>query len=113
MGEPANIGLPYICVFKMLGRGPEINFGVQIWPCTPYFCIVMYLKIAYRKDTKNYRVEIVRSVRDAKGRPNKEVIKRLGLAPLVEHLERFYPVLDLKLQTKTVPVNQSSITYPT
>ena len=48
----------------------------------------MHLKVAYRKDTKNYRVEIVRSVRDAKGRPTKEVIKRLGLAPLGERLER-------------------------
>ena len=48
----------------------------------------MHLKVAYRNDTKNYRVEIVRSVRDAKGRPTKEVIKRLGLAPLGERLER-------------------------
>ena len=73
----------------------------------------MHLKLAYLNDTKNYRVEIVKSVWDAKDTPNKEVIKRLGLAPLGEHLERFYPVLDLKLQTKTVPLDESKITYPT
>ena len=73
----------------------------------------MHLKVAYRNDTKNYRIEVVKSVQNAKGKPTKEVIKRLGLAPLGERLERFYPVLDLKLQTKTVPVNQSKITYPT
>ena len=59
----------------------------------------MHLKVAYRKDTKNYRVEIVRSVRDAKGRPTKEVIKRLGLAPLGERLERLpelFTVVDME-----------------
>ena len=42
----------------------------------------MHLKVAYRNDTKNYRVEILRSVRDADGKSTKVVIKRLGLAPL-------------------------------
>ena len=68
----------------------------------------MHLKVAYRNDTKNYRVEIVRYVWGADGKSTKEVIKRLG-----ERLERFYSVLDLKLQAKTVPFDGSKIIYPT
>ena len=90
-----------------------MNFGVQIWPCTPYFCIVMHLKIAYRKDTKNYRVEIEKSVWDAKGRPNKEVIKRLGLAPLWGTFGKVLPSIRPKATDQTMNVNQSKITYPT
>ena len=47
----------------------------------------MHLKVAYRNDTKNYRVEIVRSVRGVDGKSTKEVIKRLGSAPLGDRLE--------------------------
>ena len=47
----------------------------------------MHLKVAYRNDTKNYRVEIVRSVRGADGKSTKVVIKRLGSAPLGDRLE--------------------------
>ena len=72
----------------------------------------MHLKIAYRKDTKNYRIEIVKSVRDAKGRLNKEVIKRLGLAPIGERLERFYAVLDLKLQTRLCLLTKVRLPIP-
>ena len=109
---PANVGLAYICVFKMLGRGPKINFGFENWPCSPYFCIDMHLKATYRNDTKNYRVEIVNFVRYAIDR-TKKVIKRLGSALLGDRLERFYPSLDLKLQTETVPLDENKITYPT
>ena len=61
----------------------------------------MHLKVAYRNDTKNYRVDILRSVRGADGKSTKEVIKRLGSAPLGDRLERLkmlgrYQVAKLK-----------------
>ena len=58
---------------------PNLGF---IFGHVSLFCIVMHLKVAYRKDTKNYRVEILRSFRDANDKSTKEVIKRLGLALL-------------------------------
>ena len=49
-----------------------------------------------------------------KGGPNKEVIKRLGLAPLGERFGKVLPSIRPKAtDQKNVPVNQSKITYPT
>ena len=63
----------------------------------------MHLKVVRRNDVNTYRVEIVKSIRDANGKPTKKVIKTIGTAPLGEGLDklkilgRYYMV---KLQRK-------------
>ena len=48
----------------------------------------MHLKVVRRNDANTYRVEIVKSIRDADGKPTKKVIKTIGTAPLGERLDK-------------------------
>ena len=44
----------------------------------------MHLKVVRRNGANTYRVEIVKSIRGANGKPTKEVIKTIGTATLGE-----------------------------
>ena len=59
----------------------------------------MHLKVVRRNDANTYRVEIVKSIRDADGKPAKKVIKILDKLKM---LGRYYMV---KLKEK----NQASL----
>ena len=48
----------------------------------------MHLKVVNRNDANTYRVEIVKSIRDANGKLTKEVIKTIGATPLGERLDK-------------------------
>ena len=48
----------------------------------------MHLKVVRRNDANTYRVEIVKSIRDADGKPTKKVIKTIDTAPLGERLDK-------------------------
>ena len=65
----------------------------------------MHLKVVNRNDANTYRVEIVKSIRDANGKPTKEVIKTIGTTPLGERLDKLkmlgsYYMVKLKEKTK-------------
>ena len=81
------MGQACICIIEMLGRVPTLPEG-EIWLQIPYLCIVMHLKAVRHNDASTYRVEIVKSIRDADGNhPSKKVIETIDKVPLGERLD--------------------------
>ena len=68
----------------------------------------MHLKVVRRNDANTYRVEIVKSIRDADGKPTKKVIKTIGTAPLGERLDKL-KMLGRYYMVKLKEKNQASL----